>query len=439
MKEAVKKIAESVPYSLGSIIGKLPMSLRLGSTYNYFSEKLKVQLRTEDQKEEHLQKIQKLLKHASTDVRFYQSFYNEQNGLFPRPKTFEDILSVPIVKKDDFQKYPLNERSVSHLALKKSNTGGTTGQPLDFFLEKTAYAREWAHMHAIWARLGYRFTDEKITIRGKNIGNGFYKYNFNQNEFLINAYTPLLEHLEVCRKLIIKRNIKWIHGYPSAVFSFLRELETVDSILFEILIKKIKGVFLGSEYPAPQYRNYIEKHCGLKSISWYGHSEMAVLAPEREPGSGIYFPFHSYGFSEAIPDGESYRLVATSTNNFATPLIRYDTGDLIEPNFKDGLLESFRIKEGRNSDSVIDINGRSISLTGLIFGRHHKAFNHSEHIQVSQPAPGKIEILITSKETRSSWGDLFDFSNSFFDVSFKQIESPIRTPAGKVQLLLRHQ
>jgi len=292
-------------------------------------------------------------------------------------------------------------------------------------------------MHAIWATLGYRYTDEKITIRGKNIGNRFYKYNFNQNEFLINAYAPLQENLHACCELITKRNIKWIHGYPSSVYSFLRELESVDSVLFEILLSKVKGVFLGSEFPAPQYRKYIEQHCKLKTISWYGHSEMAVLAPEREPGSGIYYPFHSYGYAEAVRDGDSYRLIATSTHNFASPFIRYDTGDLIEPTFNDGLLESFRIKEGRNSDSVVDKNGRSISLTGLIFGRHHEAFGHSEHVQVKQPAPGKIEILVTSKEPRDNWTELFDFSNAYFDVSFTQIGAPVRTPLGKVQLLLK--
>ncbi|MNG01871.1 hypothetical protein D3C84_848690 [compost metagenome] len=164
---------------------------------------------------------------------------------------------------------------------------------------------------------------------------------------------------------------------------------------------------------------------------------MAVLAPELEPGSGEYFPFHSYGFTEAVQQDDTYRLVATSTHNFATPFIRYDTGDLIEPTFKDGVLLSFRIKEGRNSESVIDANGRSISLTGLIFGRHHKAFNYCEHIQVKQPNPGNLEILISSKNLLNNWPELFDFTNSFFDVTYTQIESPIRSPLGKVQLLLR--
>lgn len=435
MKEELKKIADQIPYSIGRWLGKAPMSFRLGKQYKFFLRQACSPNRSF--RHEQLIALNDLVSFAHKETVFYQQFYGECDYFLRKLASLEEAAEIPIVTKFDFQKFKLEDRSVHSKALKKSNTGGTTGQPLNFYLEKVAYAREWAHMHAIWGRLGYHFTDEKITIRGKNIGDFYYRYNFNQNEFLINAYAPLQENLDACRELITKRNIKWIHGYPSSVYSFLRELESVDTVLFEVLINKVQGVFLGSEYPAPQYRNYIEQHCGLKSISWYGHSEMAVLAPEREPGSGVYYPFHSYGYAEAVPDGDSYRLVATSTHNFATPFIRYDTGDLIEPTFKDGLLECFRIKEGRNSDSVIDQNGRSISLTGLIFGRHHKAFEHSEHVQVRQPVPGKIEILVTSKDTRENWSELFDFSNAFFDVSFTQIDSPIRTPLGKVQLLLR--
>jgi len=435
MKEAIKKFADNIPYPLGKLLGKTPMHFRLGHTFQTFTEELSESRST--LRRQQLDQLRRLVKFAQQEVLFYQHNYTNDNNKSKNMESFSDLLTIPIFNKSDFQKYSLEDRSVRRLALKKSNTGGTTGQPLDFYIEKSAYAREWAHMHAIWATLGYRYTDEKLTIRGKNIGNRFFKYNFNQNEFLINAYAPLEDNLDACRQLITKRNIKWIHGYPSSIYSFLLELESIDPIFFQLLINKVQGVFLGSEYPAPQYRNYIEQHCGLKSISWYGHSEMAVLAPEREPGSGVYYPFHSYGYAEAVKDGDSYRLVATSTHNFASPFIRYDTGDLIEPTFKDGLLECFRIKEGRNSDSVIDKNGRSISLTGLIFGRHHEAFSHSEHVQVRQLAPGKIEILVTSKGPRENWAELFDFSNAFFDVTFTQIDSPVRTPLGKVQLLLR--
>lgn len=435
MKERLKQLADQVPYPAGKLLGKIPMQLRLGRQYGLYGEHIGVASSAGCARQ--LELISDLVRFAGAETAFYKQTFARAGAELRAINTFADFARLPIITKADLQQCPFDQRSVRRFALKKSNTGGTTGQPLDFYLEKAAYAREWAHMHAIWATLGYRYTDEKITIRGKNIGSRFYKYNFNQNEFLINAYAPLLDNLAACRELITKRKIKWIHGYPSSIYSFLRELESVDALLFELLVSKVHAVFLGSEYPAPQYRQYLEQHCGLRTISWYGHSEMAVLAPEREPGSGVYYPFHSYGYAEAVQEGDSYRLVATSTHNYASPFIRYDTGDLIEPTFKDGLLECFRIKEGRNSESVIDQNGRSISLTGLIFGRHHQAFDHSEHVQVRQLSPGKIEILVTCKEPRDNWVELFDFSNAFFDVTFTQIDTPVRTALGKVPLLLR--
>ncbi|PLY16459.1 MAG: hypothetical protein C0631_03795 [Sedimenticola sp.] len=436
MKESLKKISERIPYSLGRIIAKVPMHYRLGNEYKVYSKK--IEMEDSRLRQEQLKQLNKLVEHAYYCIPFYRKFYDSVKFKPFTIKSFSHVQKIPIVTKKDLQKYSLSDRSNKSFALKESNTGGTTGQPLNFYLEKTAYAREWAHMHAIWARLGYVYTDEKITVRGKNIGSSYYRYNFNQNEFMINAYSPLRENIDTLYALVKGHNIKWIHGYPSSVFSFLHELESIDIVVFKTLINKVQGVFLGSEYPALHYRDYIEKHCGLRTISWYGHSEMAVLAAERDPGTGVYFPFHSYGYAEAVRNCDRYGLVATSLFNYATPLIRYETGDYIDPFFTaDNLLESFRIKEGRNSDNVVDSNGRNIALTGLIFGRHHKAFEHAEHIQVKQLDPGKIEILITSQQDKVNWAELFDFTNASFEVVYTRIKSPIKTKLGKIPLLLR--
>lgn len=435
MKELLKLYAERLPHPIGKFIGKLPMGYRLGRSYDFYRKAIKFQAKGAVSNRP-IEQIFLLIDHFMVNQLAYAHFL-EANGIdYQSLRDKCDFDSIPIVTKELLQTYELHQRSCEKYALKKSNTGGTTGQPLEFYLDKNAYSIEWAHMHAIWATLGYKYTDEKLTIRGKNIGNRYYKYNFNQNEYLLNAYTSVEENIEACKKLIVGRDIKWIHGYPSSIYSFLVELEATDSLLFEILIKKVKGVFLGSEYPAPQYRKYIEKHCGLKTISWYGHSEMAILAPEREPGSGVYYPFGSYGYTEAIKSGDSYRLVGTSLYNRATPFIRYDTGDLIKPTFKNGVLECFEIKEGRSSDNVIDKMGRFISLTALIFGRHHKAFGLCDHVQVRQPAEGIIELIITSSKENVDWADLFDFENTEFEVLYKQVNKPITTPNGKVKLLV---
>lgn len=436
MKEFIKKSLENIPPSFGRVLNGIPMNWRLGAAYSEFQKEFGFVDIFLSQPDKYFDLIEDLVNHSIQNTEAYCNLY-QSNGRLCSIKRYEDFRSLPLVDKSFLRSHDLQKRSSSRFSLKKSNTGGTSGQPLEFFIERLAYAREWSHMHMIWRTLGYHYRDAKLTIRGCNIGDQFYKYNFHQNEFLINAYCPLEPFLDVCRDLIRNGKIKWIHGYPSAIYSFLKELESLDEAIFYELLGVVEGVFLGSEFPAPLYRNFLQDYCGLKTISWYGHSEMAILAPERDPGSGVYWPLYSYGFAEALKKGESYHLVGTSYFNYASPFIRYDSGDLIEPTFKDGFLERFKVKEGRNSDQVVDHNGRHISLTALIFGRHHRAFAYCDHVQVRQVRKGKIEVFVSSSVKGCNWAELFDFKNTYFDVGFTQIPSPFTTPSGKVQLLLR--
>ena len=96
---------------------------------------------------------------------------------------------------------------------------------------------------------------------------------------------------------------------------------------------------------------------GLKWISWYGHSEMCVLAYD-EGCRNRYRPFATYGLAE-VEDGH---LLGTSFHNHSMPLIRYDTGDLVEATERTdgGLVVEFAIKEGRSGDFVVDKGGKKL-------------------------------------------------------------------------------
>ena len=82
--------------------------------------------------------------------------------------------------------------------------------------------------------------------------------------------------------------------------------------------------------------------------------------------SNRYRPFATYGLAEVV-DGH---LIGTSFHNFDMPLIRYDTGDLVEATkvSEGGLVEELAIKEGRSGDFIEDKHGKKIPLTALISG-----------------------------------------------------------------------
>ena len=113
---------------------------------------------------------------------------------------------------------------------------------------------------------------------------------------------------------------------------------------------------------------------------------------------------------------------------------------MIEPNIQDGLLVDFKISSGRNGEYVLDRHLNKIYLTALIFGRHHSIFDYVQHVQVKQIEAGKVTFYITSNHNYSHEFliDKMDLSNVDLDFSFEVIQSPIKTAAAKVPLLIKN-
>lgn len=376
---------------------------------------------------------------VATRTKFYKALYSDVYvANYRRP----DFSNLPIVTKELLRGCPIGDRAIRRLTSLNANTGGTTGQPLNFRLDRKALALEWAHIHGIWSQLGFEPGASKLTLRGLNLGNRPIVYRNIHNEYVINCYLPWNAVFQELRKILTRKDIFFLHGYPSLVAEFCYQLEAIDPFLRDLLQKSLKGILLGSEYPLPIFRDAIESCFTAPTLSWYGHSEMACLATEKLGVKGRYYVLPSYGLAEAIPseDGE-YRLISTSFINTVSPFIRYDTGDLItEPEFHEGFLQSFTISSGRSGDFVCDRKGQKISLTALIHGRHHEAFGYLRSVQVYQIHHGEIQVLVVPKaDLDLSVGDIlkvFDFSNLDMSTKVSIIPSPVRTANGKQPLLV---
>ncbi|MFL7020130.1 phenylacetate--CoA ligase family protein [Vibrio cyclitrophicus] len=413
----------------------VPYSIRLGGSYKEHDELIvKYDKMTENEKELfHFQKLKQLLDFVYLNNEFYRSFYDSKGYHPSQFNKLSEFSLVPIVTKSDLKKFQLEKRSQTNSSPLKVNTGGTSGEPLEFYLDKRAFAREWAYMHKIWSTLGYSYLDTKLTFRGKNNGGEPLRYNVVHNEYIVDAYVSF----DVVVKAIdvLKSEIKYLHGYPSSIYAFCMFLREHEIDGRELFGNKLKGVLLGSEYPAPKYRELIEATLKVPTISWYGHSEMSILAYEQGEDF-TYFPFQTYGYTEAVKciSGES-KLIGTSYYNYNSPFVRYDTGDRItDEEFESGILKSFKISSGRVGDIIFDKNGNPISLTALIFGRHHDAFNVIEFLQVFQSKDGFATLCITSINPVNI--DMFDLKNIDMDFEIKIMETPFKTAAGKVPLLI---
>lgn len=440
VQSQLKNLAENLPEFVGRPLANVPFALRLGSVYPKMQKEI---ARTESDNfallnEQRFMQMRSLLSYACEKIQFYREFYHRKGFSVEEFCSLSDWERIPIVTKADMQGVPLAARLAHDTKGMKINTGGTSGQPLEFYLDDQAFAREWAHMHHIWKARGYRQQHLKLTFRGKHFNRTQpVRYNAVHNEYVVNANCPMSQVVESVLTLPRSTVIRWIHGYPSLVAEFAHALARHEASLVADFRTRLFGILLGSEYPAPVYRTVIEQVLSSNVVSWYGHSEMAVLA--RETAAGVYASLPSYGYAEAVPveDSTDYRLVCTSLHNRVHPFIRYDTGDLIEPISKFGGSLTFRISEGRVGDFVLDRQGNKHALTAIIFGRHHDAFEHLQHLQVRDEGQGQVTLVVTPRDNAVKAETLmqgFDLNDLDIEWQLQIVNEPIRTQAGKIRL-----
>jgi len=428
----LKAVAEKIPYPIGRLSSRIPYSWRLGSTYSEYSRLIPI---VENANAEHrnayiIKMLDSIVRHAQQHIPFYQSLYGKDPL---KIESLSDFDKLPVISRNQVREYAKESSGAYFL-----NTGGSTGGPLYFYVDRNAWAREWAHMHYVWRRRHYKPTDLMVTMLGKPLSSGLSKYNAVHNELLLDPYSPIERGAAEFIKLVRAYPIRFFQGYPSNIYNVFKAAEQyIKTELRKEFAKNIKGLLFSSEYPSEYMVQYLREEWGLFNyMSWYGHSEMCVLAYDLKSNYN-YKPLFTYGYAEE----QNGMLIGTSFHNYDMPLIRYQTEDIISA-IKDnsGVISSFQITGGRVSDFIEDKKGQQHSLT-FFLGRHHTIYNHADFIQIYQGIPGfATYYIVPSHDFRPSSDDLsfyFDIPQNL-DIVFDYclIKKPIRTKSGKFKLKL---
>lgn len=439
----IKNNFKNFPMPLGKIASMIPYELRpgIGNSYRCCKKDIIVyeKLNSLERKKWIFKRVKNITNYAAKNIPFYKNFYRKHGFNVENLRSFDDIPQIPTVKKSDFLNYELQFRSTNVAGAYYANTGGSSGKTLSFYLQDHQMGTEWAHIHHIWKKLGYKPSELKLMFVGRTNLRNIIDYDFVRHSFVVDIYADFDLIARNLMNLLSKHKITYLHGYPSAIYEFVRNCEKKELRLLELLKLNLKGAFLSSEYPMPLYRQLIERLLEIPTVSFYGHTEHCVIAYEKED-TFVYVPLQTYGYAEAVSmsDGTA-SLIGTCYNNFASPFIRYNTEDQITSyQCCDSILNSFKIESGRNGQFVIDRMKKNIPLTGLIFGRHHKLFEYCTHIQIYQNNPGYVTVLYVPMNHINCFSPEinFDISNVDLDFSFKKIDKPIKTVSGKINILV---
>lgn len=368
------------------------------------------------------EQISKLVGHAYLNTTYYKNLFDKE-GIDPNEiNSIESLAKVPPLTKkiisDNFGDFiPQNLSDINYI---KKNTGGSTGDPFSYYLDKRSWSYVVASNMYYWRKIGHRPGQKFIALGSHSILPDKSKkslkheiYYWLKGKKPINAMNMSQEHSIQHLGNIKKKRFKYIYGYASSIFLLAK-----TAIEHNIEMPYIKGCITTSEILTDYYSETIKKAFDCDILDAYGASDGGVNAYKLNDGK------YRVGYNCIVRiDSESEGkegggiLQVTDVYNYAMPLINYQLGDsaIIVQDTSTYNGQLFNKVFGRESDFIKLDNGNI--LTGPGFTIFFKDMN-VEAYSIRQT--GGLEILVEIKKNK-------DYKNEFDDL----IISTMKKYAGK--------
>lgn len=286
--------------------------------------------------------------------------------------------------------------------LDSGSTGGTSGKPVRFFLDRGRSPIEYAFVFDAWSRVGYREGDWRAVFRGVEVLEAAVEKDPALAELRFSIFNLTDEIMQRFKREIEDAGIVYLHGYPSAIGMFASFLMRTGLGP----MPQIRAVMLMGERLYPNYRAAIEAAFpNAELVPFFGLSEKCAFAVEVSGKPDTYDFEPLYGFTELLDEnnrpvtqkGQRGRLVSTGLLFKGMPFIRYDTRDeatLIEaPSAENGWrLRVERIVPRRGHEFLVSRDGKLIPILALlVFG---KEMDDIREFQFVQEKPGEALLKI---------------------------------------------
>jgi phenylacetate-CoA ligase len=327
----VKELAKGLPYPVRQFLkyayGTIPPSIHYGKvfweTYNFLQES---QWWSREKLEEYqMMQLSKLLHYAYEYVPYYRKVFDDR-GVKPKDiQNVNDLRKLPCLDKgtlrSNFSGMVAKNIELRHLPM--SHTSGTTGKPLQFYQDRSESVREWAFVCHQWSRVGYKPEEHRVEMRGAIIS-GRNPVDYDPINRVLRL-SPRIDTKEVAQyylKRMKSFRSKFLHGYPSAIASFVHMVKKYNlGVPF-----KLKAVLFASETVHDWEREIVQEVFKCRVFDFYGQAEHVAMAAECEH-SHFYHFLPQYGVTEIDP--ETHEIIATGFLNYVNPFIRYQTTDIV--------------------------------------------------------------------------------------------------------------
>ena len=325
-----------------------------------------------------LQGLRRLLANAYRNVPYYRELFDSTGFDCTAVRSLSDLQKLPFLTKSIIRKNTDALKSDNARGLQRFNTGGSSGEPLIFYIDKERVSHDVAAKWRATRWWGVDIGDPEIVIWGSPIELGAQdRVRQVRDKMLRTRLLPAFdmspERLDQFVGEIRRVRPKMLFGYPSALSLIASHAETRGVAMDDL---GIRVAFVTSERLYEHQRNKIQTVFGCPVANGYGGRDAGFIAHEC-PEGGMHITAEDVIIEivgtdgNALPVGESGEIVVTHLATSGFPFIRYRTGDvgvLTEEKCACGRgLPLLKEIQGRTTDFVVAADGTVLHGLALIY------------------------------------------------------------------------
>jgi len=310
-------------------------------------------------KELQLSKLCRLLTHTQTHVPYYRKLFAEIGFKAKNMRSITDLARIPFLDKSKIRANTEALKSEIAQDLASFDTGGSSGEPLIFYIGKKRVSHDVAAKWRATRWWGVDIGDPEIVVWASPI-----ELDVQDNirilrdrlfrTKLLPAFEMSKQKLDSFLEQIRTMRPKMLFGYPSALSHIARYAETRHLRVDDL---GIRVAFVTSERLYDEQRQQISKTFGCRVANGYGGRDTGFIAHEC-PKGGMHITAEDIiveivdSQGKSLSCGMAGEIVITHLATKDFPFIRYRTGDI-------GVLDTKVCSCGRGLPLLKEIQGRS--------------------------------------------------------------------------------
>ena len=361
------------------------------------------------------ERLQALLQDVAVHVPYYRELFARIDFDPAAVRSVADLQALPFLTKAEIRAHSDALRADDAKDLARFNTGGSSGEPLIFFIGTERVTHDVAAKWRATRWWDVDIGDREIVVWGSPIELGTQdRVRLVRDTLMRTELLPAFEMSDakvdgfIAR--IRERRPKMLFGYPSAISHIALRAERRGVRLDDL---GVKVVFCTSERLYDHQRETIRRLFGCPVANGYGGRDAGFIAHEC-PSGNMHVTAEDIvveiidGAGKVLPPGQSGEIVVTHLATRDYPFIRYRTGDI-------GTLGEEACPCGRGLLILKDIQGRS---TDFVVAQDGTVMHGLALIYVLRDIPGvaRFKIVQESLDLTRVWVE----SNAEFDSSISR-------------------